>query len=366
MAANGVFSALATVSVLLRIWVRWRKKNEFKADDYTIFIALILTWCSFVLNYYRTKNGLGMHLLNITPDMSRRFGIAYYTNLIFYILSQMFTQLSVLFLYQRVFTLARIWFRNTLAVIAFLAITSNLSAVLACIFACSPIKKGWSLRTTAGHCIDFKQLFVAHAGLSLIVDVAIVVAPLPLIWGLHTSRRTKMGVSGMILLGSLVAIVNPIKIYYFVVPLRGDLTYDGEVAPAIWSHVQLCLGVVGANLPCLKPLFHGIRGVLSTHHPSASATASGNIRSARSGKGPASDQYKSLEGKEPSLTESDIGLVPLHKWTPTPSFPGQSYGVHTQSMVEGGASRSTDMEQGLSVNEIGVTRDIDVSSSRAE
>lgn len=41
MAAVGTVSALATISVLLRVWVRRRKKNRFMADDYAIFVALV-------------------------------------------------------------------------------------------------------------------------------------------------------------------------------------------------------------------------------------------------------------------------------------------------------------------------------------
>lgn len=41
IAAIGSFSALATIAILLRILVRWRNKNGFKADDYTIFVAFV-------------------------------------------------------------------------------------------------------------------------------------------------------------------------------------------------------------------------------------------------------------------------------------------------------------------------------------
>lgn len=115
----------------------------------------------------------------------------------------MLTQLSVLLLYKRVFTFHLKWFRIALGVIAFLALTSNLSTVLAVIFQCSPIRKGWNWRETAGHCLDATRLFVAHAALSLLVDVAVVVVPLPLVWNLHTNGRTKMAITGMVLLGSL-------------------------------------------------------------------------------------------------------------------------------------------------------------------
>lgn len=41
MAAVGIFTALATLSVFLRIWVRSRNKQGFKADDHTIFVACV-------------------------------------------------------------------------------------------------------------------------------------------------------------------------------------------------------------------------------------------------------------------------------------------------------------------------------------
>lgn len=120
----------------------------------------------------------------------------------------MITQISLLLLYRRVFTLYRIWFRNTLAVIAFLALTSNLSTALATVFGCSPLRKSWDTYVTGGHCINKLRLYIAHAALSLGVDAAIVIAPLPLVWRLNTDRRTKAIVSGMVLLGSLSVIAS--------------------------------------------------------------------------------------------------------------------------------------------------------------
>ena len=314
----------------------------------------------------------------------------------------MLTQISIQLLYKRVFTFQPKWFRIALAAIAFLALTSNLSTVLAVIFQCSPIRKGWNGEETAGHCLDATRLLIAHSALSFLVDVAVVVVPLPLVWKLPTNRRTKAAVTGMVLLGSLsvltsqaCSMIDRLLIDYqsfrcesdqdlllccspswgrnmsffpspFKMPSANFFpTDDGQVAFSIWAHVQLCLRIVGANLLCLNPHFRSFQGMFSSHHPSASAPTNGAIRPVRTTKGSAPDQYKSLEGKEPSLTESDIGLVRLKQWAGTRSFAGQSSSGHTKSIVEGGFARSTDVEPYLSMNEIGVTRDIDVSSSRA-
>lgn len=138
---------------------------------------------------------------------------------------------------------------------------------------------------------------------------------------------------------------------------------DNGQAANILVHVQLSLGVVGATLPCLKPLLNGLRG----HDHSGGKSNSGTIRSKRSVKQSASDQYKSLVGKEPSLAGSDIGLVSLQQqWMTTPTFPGHIFSAHTRSVAEGGFPLSTDdIEQSLSLNGISVTRNIDIVSSRA-
>lgn len=50
MAVVGTFSALATISVVLRIWVRLLKKNSFQADDYTLFIAFVsIKWVVHII-----------------------------------------------------------------------------------------------------------------------------------------------------------------------------------------------------------------------------------------------------------------------------------------------------------------------------
>lgn len=43
IAACAVLSALSSIAILLRVLVRLRTNNGFKADDYTIFVTLVGT-----------------------------------------------------------------------------------------------------------------------------------------------------------------------------------------------------------------------------------------------------------------------------------------------------------------------------------
>lgn len=359
MAAMGSFSTLATIAILLRILVRWRNKSGFKADDYTIFVAFILSWGSFVSFYYQTRlAGLGMHVLAITPTMIHNFTKAFYVNIAVYIWTTMFTQLSFLLLYKRVFTLYQSWFRNTLYGIGILSLSSNLACFLAGIFRCTPIKKGWDMMVP-GHCINIQNLLVAHACITLTIDVSIVIAPMPLIWALQASAGYKAAVCGIFLLGSLVCIINVIKIHYFTIIPTGDATYKDPGA-SIWTHAQMCLGVVAACLVCLKPLVRMLHDVIFPQPPSSAATTTPHFRSTRNAKVSA-DSCKTLEGKDTG-SNNDITFVPCQQSTTTPSFPGQSSSFQTKSTVESGPYPPKDVERGLTSSDIGVIREVGVPS----
>lgn len=42
VAAVAVLSALSTIAIVLRVFVRWHMKSGFKTDDYTIFSAWVI------------------------------------------------------------------------------------------------------------------------------------------------------------------------------------------------------------------------------------------------------------------------------------------------------------------------------------
>lgn len=115
----------------------------------------------------------------------------------------MFTQLSIIFLYKRVFTLRTKWFRNTLYVLGALAVLCEIPVFFAGIFYCTPVKYAWDKTIKGGHCIDVQRVYTTATMLNLVVDVAIVVAPIKLIWSLHMTPSARWGVISIFLLGGL-------------------------------------------------------------------------------------------------------------------------------------------------------------------
>ena len=321
-------------------------------------------------------------------------------------------QLSILFLYRRVFTMKKKWFRWSIYGIGLFCIATGLAIFFAGLFHCVPIEFGWDPNVKGGVCyVSVRELYITANLLNLFGDLGIVILPIPLIWSLHMNKKTKAAVSGMFLLGGLsvfpisaiqhaaspliaflhsVTIINLIKLNSILVIKRTDFTclgptltlvpcrphafanltllFSGTNVPiAIWTHAEICLGIVSACLPCYRPLFRSIGEAFSTNRSGKGSGAAGALqqRSGHKSGSHGTDAYNSLgEGKDQGgdiISGSNVALVPSDQWS-VPSLPGHEGKV--KSMAEGKPLRE-DVELGMNRNAIGVTRDVDVSSVKA-
>lgn len=124
----------------------------------------------------------------------------------------MLTQISMLFLYKRVFTTNTIWFRKTLWIIAFLSISVWVSCVPPALFACTPFAYTWN-KTIDGSCFEVRNVYISQNVFTLLLDIVIVAAPMKMVWSLHTNFGTKVAVTGLFLLGSLLVFTSRLFTY---------------------------------------------------------------------------------------------------------------------------------------------------------
>ncbi|KAL8683460.1 MAG: hypothetical protein Q9186_000615 [Xanthomendoza sp. 1 TL-2023] len=100
--------------------------------------------------------------------------------------------------------------------------------------------------------------------------------PIPCIWGLQMPAQKKLAVCGIFLLGALTvaAGIAKIAVYYHVF-------YDIQTPLVYWPMVESALGIIGACLPLMRPLFAG-------------AVSRGFMRDLQSVDIPTSEQSKTL------------------------------------------------------------------------
>jgi hypothetical protein len=114
------------------------------------------------------------------------------------------TKASFLFLYRRIFVVELVSKTNIFIVsIIVIDVLWMLGFSLAGLFECGT--KFWAMQTYLqaflDNCVDDLQLSLALAVSDLILDVIILLIPLPLIWRLHLTPDKKMAITGIFLVG---------------------------------------------------------------------------------------------------------------------------------------------------------------------
>ena len=112
------------------------------------------------------------------------------------------TKASLLLLYYRLFSPSR-RFRLAVRIGAVIVFCQWFSLTCATIFQCRPVAAFWNHTIQNVKCIDLPAFTVASGVLNLMTDVLILCLPLPMVWGLNTTRAQKVTLTGIFLLGVL-------------------------------------------------------------------------------------------------------------------------------------------------------------------
>lgn len=123
-------------------------------------------------------------------------------------------KVSILLLYHRLFGINR-WFRITLFVAAALTIMWWIAAFLDSIFECVPLQAIWDKGIRDPKCQDVRASALGTGIANMILDIIFLVIPLPMIWKLHVTRRIKVSLTGIFLLGALYVSLSPFNDCFF-------------------------------------------------------------------------------------------------------------------------------------------------------
>ena len=161
-----IFVAIGTILVLARLFVRSRIPSGLGLDDLSVALGLvsgpqlfpliskilkstkqIFAIVVLVSDVFMVHYGVGRHqiYLELSPQLLLQLSQALkwqYISQVLYIISTMFTRVSICFFLLRIFGTKRKWNNTLYAIMAFSVVTniSNASLVLA---QCSPVQKLW-------------------------------------------------------------------------------------------------------------------------------------------------------------------------------------------------------------------------------
>ena len=196
-------SILSTLFVTLRLYTRSRiNRAKLGWDDYLALLTLPFSISYSVLLCISTRHGMGLHAWEMTQEVRSDYqkwiliasSCGYLPSLLGY-------KMSILSLYVRIFDVNRRFRWATWGVMGVTAgyLFSNLWTQ---IFGCWPVEKYWR-PDTPGHCIRTLEADYGYGSLNFITDLIIFILPLPMVWRLQLSRRDKVGLSVVFMIGSV-------------------------------------------------------------------------------------------------------------------------------------------------------------------
>ncbi|OHE97032.1 CFEM domain-containing protein [Colletotrichum orchidophilum] len=241
--------------VPLRLYARWTMMHRFEADDWIMMFCGVIFTVFVVLGQLAGAVAFGEDIWMVQPDELTLGLKLFFVDESFYLACLGLTKISVLFFYLRIFPNKSFrW--ATYATMAYIIISTTV-VLLMQIFQCIPFEYnwlGWKGDFGPYHCLNINTLAFVAAGLSISHDMIILLLPLPLLWHLNTSRRTKMGIFFMFSLGVFILITSCIRLRYIVSFTRSlNPTWD-FTDPLIWSGLEASVSMIVVCLPALRVL----------------------------------------------------------------------------------------------------------------
>jgi hypothetical protein len=142
--------------------------------------------------------------------------------------------------------------------IAFI-ITSSVVVLFLQIFQCSPINFLWDgWKDSAGfgsyRCLNITHLTYSAAACFMVQDLAILILPVPLVYKLNVSTRSKIAIFFMFSLGGFVLLTSCIRLRYIVqFTVTQNPTWD-YTDIMIWSGLEINISIIVTTLPSIRLL----------------------------------------------------------------------------------------------------------------
>ena len=209
---NVVTLVVAILAVLLRLTSRWLSAAHFWWDDGLMVVGLVLTFGSSAFNFVAAEHGAGRHQEVVSKRNQAILSQIIYGIEILYPPFVTAIKCSILTLYLRLFGV-RPLFRKMIYVMLALVVGWCIGVFFAAIFQASPPTLLWTTNLKdipkGAHHINFSTYLVGSAVPNVVMDFAILLLPMGVVWQLQISRKRKMALSAVFAVGALYVSFPP-------------------------------------------------------------------------------------------------------------------------------------------------------------
>ncbi|KAJ5100497.1 hypothetical protein N7456_006549 [Penicillium angulare] len=266
-----VMLTLAVTSVALRcVSILTSRTHKFGYDDLFAILTLPFIIAESILIFYWISLGLGRHSATLPVSNQLAGPKIIFAAAYLYDACITFPKLAVLCFYYRVFRRGGVWVTPTLWVVGGLCTCWLIGSWIATTLQCTPIRASWE--TVAGSkCVKQSTFFTATAAPSAILDVIILLIPLPLLWALQMTRMKKAMLTGIFICGYSVVIVSLGRLITLLKAgsgLEADLTWT-TIEYICWVQCEGPISLMSVCLPNIMELGRRLRSVTNGSRKSA-------------------------------------------------------------------------------------------------
>ncbi|KAI0006914.1 hypothetical protein F4779DRAFT_629475 [Xylariaceae sp. FL0662B] len=253
----GMYSVLPimVVFVLLRIYTRVRLTRALGSDDYLCLLsaAAIITFSALVLSFMDKPEGRHGWDIPLGEILTNHYWLeATFGSLLVYTLSNMFTKLTLLTLYLRIFKPAvcarlTIWLGIVVTILFYIA--TFIGYLGLCAHVGIPI---WVSMRDVRCANNNLSISKAQGWYALISDAYILAVPLSLVWGLKLNPRRKLGVMAVFLTGLVAVAISAVSLAkrYAAVKQGADRTWENCII-FLYTTLELAIGLVCSCMPVI-------------------------------------------------------------------------------------------------------------------
>jgi len=275
MAIFIVFTILPLVAVVLRVLARRSTGMKLWWDDWLIIVATALVIVQFAFLMEAIKFGLGQHVLAIDPTNVEPYLMYTYMSELYYAIDVTLIKCGILCLYLRIFRINKMFVYACYGLIGFVVVW-GITTLFVTIFQCTPVEAAWDKTIVGLSCFNLEHFVIGTNVPNILADAAIIAVPIPLVWKLQISMTRRLGLVALFLMAAVTTIISIFRLSTNAHIDVTDPTFN-FVLVAIFSTVEVNVGVVCACMPVIYPLFRVLVGrkIVPSTKPSAYGGSTG-------------------------------------------------------------------------------------------
>ena len=251
-----LLTGIALVFIVLRLIARkpWGVDKLFGWDDAFAVAAWISSVPLAVLDGFYCYYGLGQDIWRLPFGHINSLLKLFWAGEFGYLAATVLIKISLLAFFLRVFP--NYAFRMTCKVMIGICVAFGLSFLFALTFQCSPLNYAWERwdGEHTGSCINIYVGGFLHAAINMVLDLIILLMPMPLLWKLQLSYSLRQRVQVLIMFyfGLVGTVISALR-------LSSLLTFGNTHNPswdylnlAVWSMTEIQTCIICACLPTAK------------------------------------------------------------------------------------------------------------------